>query len=108
VSQRCCSRCRRVRAVAALFALGALDMISISSGRAGPARNAMRCAAESAPSTIFISPRTSSASSIRHHRGLVRHRVAVLIGGIGTLVVVGLWMWFPALRKRDALHSVPA
>jgi hypothetical protein len=29
----------------------------------------------------------------------------VLIGGIGTLVVVGLWMWwFPSLRKRDRLH----
>jgi len=29
----------------------------------------------------------------------------VLIGGIGTLVVVGLWMWwFPALRRRDKLH----
>ena len=30
---------------------------------------------------------------------------SVLIGGIGTLVVVGLWMWwFPALRRRDKLH----
>ncbi|MGH8307019.1 MAG: MFS transporter [Gammaproteobacteria bacterium] len=31
---------------------------------------------------------------------------AVLIGGIGTLIVVGLWMWwFPALRYRDRLES---
>jgi len=31
---------------------------------------------------------------------------SVLIGGIGTLLVVGLWMrWFPALRRRDHLHS---
>ncbi|MGH8280659.1 MAG: MFS transporter, partial [Gammaproteobacteria bacterium] len=31
---------------------------------------------------------------------------AVLIGGIGTLIVVGLWMWwFPALRHRDRLES---
>ena len=31
---------------------------------------------------------------------------AVLIGGIGTLVVVGLWMWwFPALRQRQRLES---
>ena len=29
---------------------------------------------------------------------------SVVLGGIGTLVVVGLWMWlFPALRGRDAL-----
>jgi len=31
---------------------------------------------------------------------------AVLLGGIGTLVVVGLWMWmFPALRQRQRLES---
>ncbi|MGA9854998.1 MAG: MFS transporter [Gammaproteobacteria bacterium] len=31
---------------------------------------------------------------------------AVLIGGIGTLIVVVLWMWwFPALRQRQQLHS---
>ncbi|MGB9428951.1 MAG: MFS transporter [Gammaproteobacteria bacterium] len=31
---------------------------------------------------------------------------AVLIGGIGTLVVVALWMWwFPALRQRQRLES---
>ena len=31
---------------------------------------------------------------------------SVLIGGIGTLVVVGLWMWwFPALRKRDRMQA---
>ncbi|MBA4208776.1 MAG: MFS transporter [Parvibaculum sp.] len=32
---------------------------------------------------------------------------AVLIGGVGTLGVVGLWMWlFPALRKVDRLSDV--
>ncbi|MDE1172105.1 MAG: MFS transporter [Parvibaculaceae bacterium] len=32
---------------------------------------------------------------------------AVIIGGVGTLVVVGLWMWgFPALRKVDRLSDV--
>lgn len=32
---------------------------------------------------------------------------AVIIGGIGTLVVVGVWMWgFPALRKVDRLADV--
>lgn len=31
---------------------------------------------------------------------------AVLLGGIGTLLVVGLWMWmFPALRQRERLES---
>lgn len=31
---------------------------------------------------------------------------AVVVGGIGTLVVAALWMkWFPALAKRNALHS---
>jgi hypothetical protein len=31
-----------------------------------------------------------------------------VIGGIGTLVVVGLWMaWFPALRRRQRLQSEP-
>jgi MFS family permease len=32
---------------------------------------------------------------------------AVVVGGIGTLVVAALWMkWFPTLAKRDALHSI--
>ncbi len=31
---------------------------------------------------------------------------AVLLGGVGTLLVVGLWMWmFPALRQRQRLES---
>jgi hypothetical protein len=31
---------------------------------------------------------------------------ATVIGGIGTLIVVGLWMWgFPALRERERLES---
>ena len=31
---------------------------------------------------------------------------AVVVGGIGTLVVCGLWMrWFPALRYRDRLTA---
>jgi len=34
---------------------------------------------------------------------------AVVVGGIGTLAVVGLWMWlFPALRKVDRLSDVKA
>jgi hypothetical protein len=31
---------------------------------------------------------------------------AVVIGGVGTLVIAGLWMrWFPALYERDSLTS---
>jgi hypothetical protein len=31
---------------------------------------------------------------------------ATVVGGIGTLVIVGLWMWwFPSLRKRQRLQS---
>lgn len=31
---------------------------------------------------------------------------AVAIGGIGTLIVVGLWItWFPGLRKRQKLEN---
>jgi len=30
-----------------------------------------------------------------------------VLGGLGTLGVVGLWMWmFPPLRKVDRLHDV--
>ena len=32
---------------------------------------------------------------------------AVVIGGIGTLLVVGFWMWrFPALRRVDRLSDL--
>ena len=32
---------------------------------------------------------------------------AVVLGGVGTLVVIGLWAWlFPELRKVDQLHPV--
>jgi MFS family permease len=32
---------------------------------------------------------------------------AVVLGGIGTLIVIGLWAWlFPALRNADKLHTV--
>lgn len=34
---------------------------------------------------------------------------AVVLGGIGTLVVVGMWAWkFPALRRTDRLDGAPA
>jgi MFS family permease len=34
---------------------------------------------------------------------------SVVLGGVGTLVVIGLWAWiFPSLRKADRLHAVAA
>jgi MFS family permease len=34
---------------------------------------------------------------------------SVVLGGIGTLVVIGLWAWiFPELRRADRLHAVAA
>jgi len=34
---------------------------------------------------------------------------AVVLGGLGTLAVVGLWAWlFPALRRADELVTQPA
>jgi hypothetical protein len=34
---------------------------------------------------------------------------ATVLGGIGTLLVVGLWMgMFPSLRRRQKLHVEPA
>jgi MFS family permease len=34
---------------------------------------------------------------------------SVVLGGVGTLVVIGLWAWiFPSLRKADRLHTVAA
>jgi hypothetical protein len=34
---------------------------------------------------------------------------ATVLGGIGTLLVVGLWMaMFPTLRRRQKLHVEPA
>jgi hypothetical protein len=34
---------------------------------------------------------------------------AVVIGGLGTLAVVGLWMyWFPQLRRIDRFEEVRA
>ena len=34
---------------------------------------------------------------------------AVVLGGVGTLVVIALWAWrFPDLRKAGELHSITA
>jgi hypothetical protein len=34
---------------------------------------------------------------------------AVVLGGVGTLIVIGLWAWwFPDLRNAGELHSITA
>jgi MFS family permease len=100
--------------LAALFALGALDMISMVIRGALvqlETPDAMR-GRVSAINAIFIN---TSNQLGEFESGITAAWFgtvpSVLIGGVGTLVVVGLWMWwFPALRERDQLHapSVPA
>ena len=98
--------------LAALLALGALDMISMvirSTLVQLETPDAMR-GRVSAVNAIFIN---TSNQLGEFESGLTAAWFgtvpSVLIGGIGTLAVVGLWMrWFPALRRRDRLHAPSA
>ena len=98
--------------LAALCVLGALDMISMVIRSALvqlETPDAMR-GRVSAVNAIFIN---TSNQLGEFESGITAAWFgtvpSVLIGGIGTLVVVGLWMWwFPALRQRDRLHSSSA
>jgi MFS family permease len=93
----------------ALLALGALDMVSMVIRGALvqlETPDAMR-GRVSAINAIFIN---TSNQLGEFESGITAAWFgtvpSVLIGGIGTLLVVGLWMrWFPALRRRDQLHS---
>ncbi len=93
----------------ALFALGALDMISMVIRGALvqlETPDAMR-GRVSAINAIFIN---TSNQLGEFESGMTAAWFgtvpSVLIGGVGTLVVVALWMWwFPALRRRDQLHA---
>ena len=93
----------------ALLALGALDMVSMVI-RASLVQletpDAMR-GRVSAVNAIFIN---TSNQLGEFESGITAAWwgavPATVIGGIGTLVVVGLWMWwFPALRERQRLES---
>jgi MFS family permease len=94
--------------VAALLALGALDMISMVIRGALvqlETPDAMR-GRVSAINAIFIN---TSNQLGEFESGITAAWFgtvpSVLIGGIGTLFVVGLWMWwFPALRERDRMQ----
>ncbi|MBB3227879.1 MFS family permease [Luteibacter sp. Sphag1AF] len=97
--------------MASLFALGACDMVSVVIRGALvqlETPDDMR-GRVSAVNAIFINTSNQlgefESGMLAAALGAVN---ATLIGGIGTLVVVGLWMWwFPSLRKRQGLVSHP-
>ena len=96
----------------ALFLLGASDMISVIiratlTQLATP--DAMR-GRVTAVDMIFIG---TSNEFGQFESGLTAQWFgtvpAVVLGGLGTLVVIGLWAWwFPELRQAGALHSITA
>jgi MFS family permease len=95
----------------ALFALGAFDMVSMVIRGALVQLDTpddMR-GRVSAVNAIFIN---TSNQLGEFESGLLAAWVgavnATLIGGMGTLVVVGLWMvMFPTLRRRQSLRAAP-
>ncbi|MET0617998.1 MAG: MFS transporter [Luteibacter sp.] len=97
--------------IGALFALGAFDMVSMVIRGALvqlETPDDMR-GRVSAVNAIFIN---TSNQLGEFESGILAAALgavnATLIGGIGTLVVVGLWMWwFPSLRRRQGLVSDP-
>ncbi|MDR3447201.1 MULTISPECIES: MFS transporter [unclassified Dyella] len=97
--------------LAALFALGAFDMVSMVIRGALVQLDTpddMR-GRVSAVNAIFINTSNQlgefESGLLAAWAGAVN---ATLIGGIGTLVVVGLWMaMFPTLRKRQSLRTEP-
>ncbi|WP_329741647.1 MFS transporter [Dyella sp. A6] len=94
--------------LAALFALGAFDMVSMvirGSLVQLDTPDAMR-GRVNAVNSIFIN---TSNQLGEFESGMLAALVgavnATLLGGIGTLLVVGLWMgMFPSLRRRQSLH----
>jgi MFS family permease len=95
----------------ALFALGACDMVSVVIRSALvqlETPDAMR-GRVSAVNAIFVN---TSNQLGEFESGLLAAWMgaphAALLGGLGTLLVVGLWMQlFPTLRRRQRLQSEP-
>jgi MFS family permease len=95
--------------LASLFALGAFDMVSVVIRSALvqlDTPDAMR-GRVSAVNAIFIN---TSNQLGEFESGMVAAWIgavpATVVGGIGTLVVVGVWMWmFPSLRRRQRLQG---
>ena len=95
--------------LACLFVLGAADMISVFVRQTlvqietpDPMRGRV-----AAVNTVFIG---ASNELGEFESGILAALIgtvpAVVVGGIGTLVVVALWRrWFPALRDRDQLFA---
>jgi MFS family permease len=96
----------------ALVVLGASDMVSVfvrSTLIQAATPDAMR-GRVSAVSMLFVGASNElgefESGGTAHLFGVVP---AVVVGGLGTLGVVGLWMWlFPDLRKVDRLSDVKA
>lgn len=96
----------------ALFALGAFDRVSMvirGSLVQLDTPDDMR-GRVSAVNSIFIN---TSNQLGEFESGLLAAWLgavpAAALGGIGTLLVVALWMkWFPSLRQRQRLHNEPA
>jgi hypothetical protein len=96
--------------LAALIVMGAADMVSVNvrhslTQLATPDHMRGRV---SAVSMLFIG---ASNELGEFESGITAHWwgtvPAVVVGGVGTLVVVGLWAyWFPALRKVDRLSDL--
>lgn len=101
-----------ILSMVALFLLGASDMISVIiratlTQLATP--DAMR-GRVTAVDMIFIG---TSNEFGQFESGLTAQWFgtvpAVVLGGIGTLIVIGLWAWwFPELRRAGELHSITA
>ncbi|HUJ20670.1 MAG TPA: MFS transporter [Bryobacteraceae bacterium] len=98
--------------LAALILIGACDMVSvivrhtmIQLGTPDAMRGRV-----SAVNVVFIG---ASNEVGQFESGVTAHWFgtvpAVVLGGLGTLAVVGLWAWlFPALRRADELVTQPA
>jgi MFS family permease len=101
-----------VVSLVALVVLGASDMVSVfvrSTLIQAATPDAMR-GRVSAVSMLFVGASNElgefESGGAAHLVGVVP---AVVIGGLGTLGVVALWMWlFPALRQVDSLSDVRA
>ena len=97
--------------ILALFALGGFDMVSMvirGSLVQLDTPDDMR-GRVSAVNSIFIN---TSNQLGEFESGMLAAWMgaapAAALGGIGTLIVVGLWMvWFPSLRRRQRLHNEP-
>ena len=95
--------------IVALFALGGFDMVSVvirGSLVQLDTPDEMR-GRVSAVNSIFIN---TSNQLGEFESGMLAAWLgaapAAAVGGIGTLIMVGLWMaWFPGLRRRQRLHN---